>query len=82
MAAFTLLQAEDPRQAIAEFERSEEQYPQHDLREDALDWRGIGLSLQREFTRAREVMDVYLSTFKSGRYRASATLKRLIAPSR
>lgn len=76
MAAFSLLQAEDYRQAIAQFERFEEQYPEHDLREDALYWRGIGLSLQREFARAREVMDLYLSTFKSGRYDASATFRK------
>ena len=76
MAAFSLLQAEDHRQAIAKFERFEEQYPEHDLREDALYWRGIGLSLQREFARAREVMEIYLSTFKSGRYHASATFRK------
>src|SRR5262245_3737979 len=76
MAAFSLLQAEDRRQATAEFERFEEQYPEHDLREDALYWRGIGWSLQREFARAREVMDLYLSTSKSGRYRASATFRK------
>ncbi len=39
-------------------------------------WRGIGLSLQREFTRAREVMETYLSTFKSGRYCASAKFRK------
>ena len=76
MAAFTLLQAEDYRQAIADFERFEEQYPEHDLREDALYWRGMGLSLQREFARAREAMNSYLSTFKNGRYRASATFRK------
>jgi TolA-binding protein len=76
MAAFSLLQAEDHRQAIAEFERFEEQYPEHDLREDALYWRGIGWSLQREFVRAREVMETYLSTFKGGRYYASATFRK------
>ncbi len=76
MAAFSLLQAEENRQAIAEFERFEEHYPEHDLREDALYWRGMGLSLQRDFVRAREVMDLYLGTFKSGRYYASATFRK------
>jgi TolA-binding protein len=76
LRAISLLQAEDHRQATAEFERFEEQYPEHDLREDALYWRGIGWSLQREFERAREVMDLYLSTSKSGRYRASATFRK------
>ena len=76
MAAFCLLQAEENQQAIAMFERFEEQYPQHDLREDALYWLGMGFSLKREFGRAREVMDSYLSTFKSGRYRASAAFRK------
>ena len=57
MAAFSLPAGRGVRQAIAEFERFEEQYPRHELREDALYWRGIGLSLEREFARAREVMD-------------------------
>jgi TolA-binding protein len=76
MAAFSLLQAEDYQQAIVAFARFEEQYPEHDLREDAIYWRGICLSLQREFTRSREVMETYLSTFKSGRYCASANFRK------
>ena len=75
MAAFSLLQAEDHRQAIVEFERFEEQYPEHDLRR----MHSIGVASAcrcSEIARALEVMEGYLSTFKSGRYWASATFRK------
>ncbi len=76
MGAFCLLQAAENKEALAEFERFEEQYPRHDLRQDAIYWRGIGCSLEREFERCREVMDTYLRTYKDGRYRASAAFRK------
>jgi TolA-binding protein len=76
MGAFSLLQADKNKQAIAEFERFEEQYPRHDLRQDAMYWRAIGWSFERQFERCREVMDDYLGTYNSGRYRASAVFRK------
>ncbi|HEY5954448.1 MAG TPA: tetratricopeptide repeat protein [Terrimicrobiaceae bacterium] len=76
MAAFCLLQATENREAVAAFQRFEEKYPRHDLKEEALYWRGIAWSLQREFERCREVMDDYLRTHQDGRHRASATFRK------
>ena len=45
MGAFSLLQASENKAAITKFERFEEQYPRHDLRQDAMYWRGVGWSL-------------------------------------
>jgi TolA-binding protein len=76
MAAFCLLQATENKEAVAAFQRFEEKYPRHDLKEEALYWRGIAWSLQREFERCREVMDDYLLTYQDGRNRASSAFRK------
>jgi TolA-binding protein len=76
MKAFCLLQAERNNDAIAEFDRFQERYPRHELAQDALYWHGIGLSLDREFSRCRQLMDEYLQRYENGRYRASATFRK------
>ena len=64
MKAFSLLQAERSKDAIAEFEQFQERYPLHELAQDALYWRGIGYSLDGEFGSCRKVMDDYLDASK------------------
>jgi TolA-binding protein len=76
MKAFSLLQAERHKDAIAEFEQFQERYPRHDLVQDALYWRGVGASLDGQFSRCRQVMDDYLDAYKSGRYRARAVFRK------
>ena len=76
MKAFSLLQAERHNDAVAEFEQFEERYPRHDLAQDALYWRGIGYSLDRQFSRCRQVMDDYLDTYKAGRHRTTAVFRK------
>jgi TolA-binding protein len=76
MGAFCLLQAGQNKEAVMEFERFEKLYPEHDLRQDAVYWRGTGWSLQREFERCRQVMDDYLRTYEDGCYRASAVFRK------
>jgi TolA-binding protein len=76
MRAFCLLQAERNKDAIAEFERFQERYPRHELAQDALYWRGIGLSLERDFSGCRQLMDEYLQRYENGRYRASAGFRK------
>ena len=65
MKAFSLLQAERHKDAVAEFEQFEGRYPRHDLAQDALYWRGIGYSLDGQFSRCRQVMDDYLNDLQS-----------------
>ena len=76
MKAFSLLQAEQNKEAIAEFEQFLERYPRHDLAQDALYWRGVGSSLDGQFSRCRQVMGDYLDAYKAGRYRASAVFRK------
>ncbi|MFZ0710393.1 MAG: tetratricopeptide repeat protein [Terrimicrobiaceae bacterium] len=76
MKAFCLLQAERNKDALTEFEQFQEQYPRHELAQDALYWRGIGSSLDRQFDRSRQLMDDYLTAYKTGRYRASAVFRK------
>jgi TolA-binding protein len=76
MKAFCLLQAERNKDAVAEFERFQSRYPRHELAQDALYWRGIALSIDREFTRCLQVMDEYLERYQNGRYRASAEFRK------
>ena len=76
MDAFSLLQASENKAAITKFERFEKQYPRHDLRQDAMYWRGVGWSLDKEFKRCRDVMDDYLRAYQAGRYRASAAFRK------
>ena len=76
MKAFCLLQADRNKDAIAEFESFQSRYPRHELAEDALYWRGIGLSINREFSRCRQLMDEYLHRYRNGRYRASAEFRK------
>ena len=76
MKAFSLLQAERSKDAIAEFEQFQERYPRHELAQDALYWRGTGYSLDGQFGSCRQVMDDYLDAYKAGRYRASAVFRK------
>jgi tetratricopeptide (TPR) repeat protein len=76
MKAFSLLQAERSKDAIAEFEQFQQRYPRHELAQDALYWRGTGYSLDAQFGRCRQAMDDYLEAYKAGRYRASAVFRK------
>jgi len=76
MEAFSLLQAGRNKDAIAAFARFEERCPRHELAQDALYWRGIGSSLDGQFSRCREVMDDYLRAYRTGRNRASAAFRK------
>ncbi len=76
MKAFSLLQAERNREAIVEFEQFQERYPRHELAQDSLYWSGIGYSLDRQFSRCQKVMEDYLVTCKTGRYRPSADFRK------
>ncbi|HEY5814703.1 MAG TPA: tetratricopeptide repeat protein, partial [Terrimicrobiaceae bacterium] len=76
MEAFCLLQAEDYPEAIAKLGQFQEQHSRHELKQDALYWRGVSWSLDRKFGRCREVMDEYLRAYKSGPYRAAASFRK------
>ncbi len=76
MKAFSLLQAERHKHAVAEFEQFEQRYPRHDLAQYAVYWRGIGYSLDGQFSRCRQVMDDYLNTYKAGRHRMTAVFRK------
>ncbi|MFZ4682542.1 MAG: tetratricopeptide repeat protein, partial [Terrimicrobiaceae bacterium] len=60
MKGFSLLQAERNKEAIAAFEEFGKKHPKHEMADAAAYWRGMGYSLDKQFARAREVMDEYL----------------------
>ncbi len=76
MKAFSLLQSEQHKAAVSEFEQFEQRYPRHELAQDALYWRGMGYSLDGQFGRCRQLMDDYIDTYKAGRHRSTAVFRK------
>jgi len=76
MKGFTLLLAERNAEAVAQFEKFPGQFPGHELAEAAAYWLGMGLSLDKQFDKARSAMDDYLKAHKSGAFAGSAHFRK------
>jgi tetratricopeptide (TPR) repeat protein len=79
MQGFTRLLADQPREALAFFERFQTEYPQHELAESAAYWRAMACSLDKQFDRCRAVVDEYLVRFPHGENRGLAIFRKAYA---
>lgn len=76
MKGFTLLLAEMNADAIQVFDKFGKAYPDHELAEAAAYWRGMGYSLDKQFSKARDAMTACLKHFKDGPYSGSAVFRK------
>lgn len=76
MKGFTLLLADRPKEGIACFEAFQRAYPDHEMADANAYWRGMGYSIDKQYLKARTVMDEYLAQRKDGAFRDGATFRK------
>ncbi len=76
MKGFTMLLADRPKEGIEAFETFQRSYPEHEMADANAYWRGMGYSIDKQFAKARSVMEEYLAQRKEGAFRGGATYRK------
>ncbi len=76
LKAFALLQAEKNMESAAAFVDFSNQFPTHELVDDADYWLGMSWAFDKQYEKALHAMDAYLEKHKKGIHRGAAVYRK------